>query len=168
MCVEAIQKVPESQDDDDRRSMILVRMGIMIYFVASAGSPDWLLGMGLLLQLYQSGAKMPDLAAGRTLAPLGLAKLGFTDQNPNPSIGERMEGFTMVRQGFLFNWIFIFRGSHVLTQFRNAGYHFWLAFLMDKTILAIPANRRAIGSCGRIATAFVPSDIWTGMQAPWS
>jgi hypothetical protein len=92
LCVEAMQKVPESQQDD-RCNDILVRAGHKMFTQGEPGSPDWLMGMGLLLQLYQSGVKMADLAAVRVLAIVRFLKSGFTGQNPNPPIEERMLGF---------------------------------------------------------------------------
>lgn len=65
---------------------------------------------------------------------------------------------------------FIFGYGNYLTcahaQWRDAAYHVWRAFVSDKTLLAIPANRHALGSCGRIALTFVPADIWTGISPP--
>lgn len=142
LCIEAMQKVPESQHDDHCNS-ILVRAGLVLFSVAAPGSPDSLMGMGLLLQLLQSGVKMADLAAARLLATVGCVKIGFTSENPNPPLEERVMGFQMWRDG-----------SH----------RFMLAFLHDSALRAIPANRHAVGAASRQSVTWIPTDMWTGVE----
>jgi hypothetical protein len=141
MCVEAMQKVPEAQHDDHCND-ILARAALKMFALAAPGSPEWLMGMGLLLQLYQSGAKMADLAAGRVLGIVAAVMLGFTASSPNPPIEERTLGFKM---------------------YRDCCYHFWLAFLYDINLRAIPANHHSMGASSRLCT-WLPYDTWTGIE----
>jgi hypothetical protein len=111
------------------------------------GSPDWLMGMGLLLQLYESGVKMADLAAARVLCIVGVVKMGMTGQNPNPPIEERMLGFKM--------W-------------RDACHHHWLAFLYEEALRVNPVVHHCAGAFSRSFMTWIPSDIWTGIELSYS
>lgn len=146
LCIEAMQNVPESQQDD-RCNDILVRAGLKIFLQGEPGSPYWLMGMGLLLQLYQSGVKMADLTAGQVLVIVAAVKMGFTSQNPNPPIEERMLGFKM---------------------YRDACHHHWLAFLYDETLRASPASHHGADAFSRCYMTWVPSDNWTGIELSYS
>ena len=146
MCIEAMQKVPESQQDDHCND-ILVRAGQKMFLQGEPGSPDWLMGMGLLLQLYQSGVKMADLTAGRVLSIVAAVKMGCTSQNPNPPIEERMLGFKM---------------------YRDSSHHYWLAFLYDETLRANPAFHHGTGACSRTFMTWIPTEIWTGIELSYS
>jgi hypothetical protein len=146
MCVEAMQKVPEAQQDGHSND-ILVRAALKLFLLAAPGSPEWLMGMGLLLQLYQSGVKMADLAAARVLTIVGIVKIGFTAQNPNPPIEERMLGFDTLRESCRF---------------------FWLVFKFDEAVRATPANHHCMGAFSRCYMTWVPCDIWTGIELSYS
>jgi hypothetical protein len=133
-----VQEIPTSKREalDHKATM---RSGMVIFTGSKMGTSDWKLGLGTLMQLYKSGAKIEDNVLAGILMPIAISKMGFTTSNPNPTIEERAEGMAAGRRAAAC-W-----GRTYLSGERRA----------------IPYRHWKDGNSSRLCIGPIPVDIWT-------